>query len=144
SWFSGGGSSRTSRSPGSRAEPSCLDIGCEVEHAVAGLDAAETAAADHHAVGLEMARHRLARRIVDEMHATRELLRRDILPEVDCRLEHAVIGRVDIVMPALDFHEPGGLKRRISRFLVQNAEMGEETPDAGLDKCKPGSADGSA
>src|SRR5262249_32923839 len=118
--------------------PSHLHIGREMEHAVATLDPTEAAAADHHAARLEMARHRLARRIVDEVHVTGELSRRDVLRQVGRRLEYALIRRLDVLVPDLDLHEGGRLERGLNGFLGENAEMDEQASGPGLDKSKSG------
>src|SRR5437868_9070958 len=81
-----------------------------------------------------MTGHRLARRIVDEMNLSGELARRDIVTKVDRRLEDAMIGRIDVIVPALDLHEAGGLSGERGLLLRQDAEMRKEAPDPGLDQ----------
>src|ERR671918_1574868 len=74
-----------SRSRGGRALTRIVDR--QVEDAIAALDPAEVALADHHTGSLEVAGHRRARRGVDEMHPARPLPRLDPIAQPDRRLE---------------------------------------------------------
>src|SRR5258708_657940 len=114
---------------------STLPVGGEMCHAIAALDPAEMALAQDHAGCPEVAEHRLARRVVDEMHLAGELAGLDHVAELDRGLKQAGLGRIDVVVAVLHLDEAGRRCRRRRGCLrrLDDADMGQEVADAALD-----------
>src|SRR5438552_11238224 len=83
----------------------------EMGDAIAALDAAEVALADHEPVRLEIGGGRWASGVVDEMHFAAELSALHDVAEFHRRLEQPRLRCIDEIIPARDRHQLGVLSR---------------------------------
>ena len=66
----------------------------------------------------------------------------DVAAEVDRGLEQPMVGGIDVVVMALDLHQPRRVRRGRRILCRQHAEMREEAPDAAFDEGDAGAIDG--